>query len=120
MSLFISIYYIYFPFLIYKVKYSAIALDIINRQNAYNIIIAIRGIIELFKLIKREKELYREILAFLVSHNHRIVKIYSYYLIIDGNKITFYRYPIYKFSFIALNSKEKWTAYKFTKNVYDK
>jgi len=70
MSLFISIYYIYFPFLIYKVKYSAIALDIINRQNAYNIIIAIRGIIELFKLIKREKELYREIFAFLISHNY--------------------------------------------------
>lgn len=31
MSLFIGIYYIYFPFLIYKVKYSAIALNIIDR-----------------------------------------------------------------------------------------
>lgn len=24
-----------------------------------------------------------------------------------------------KFSFIALDGKDKWTAYKFTKNVYD-
>jgi hypothetical protein len=78
-----------------------------------------RGIIELFRLVKREKELYREILAFLISYNHRTVRIYGYYLIIDGNKTTFYYYPIYKFSFIALDSKEKWTAYKFTKNVYD-
>jgi hypothetical protein len=58
MSLFISIYYIYFPFLIYKVKYDAAALNIIDRQNTYSITMAIRGIIELFRLIKREKELY--------------------------------------------------------------
>jgi hypothetical protein len=107
MSLFISIYYIYFPFLIYEVKYGATALNITNRQNAYNITIAVRGIVELFRLIKREKELYQEILAFLVSYNHRTVRIYGYYLIIDENKTTFYRYPIYEFSFIALDSKEK-------------
>jgi hypothetical protein len=58
MSLFISIYYIYFPFLIYKVKYGAAALNITDRQNTYSITMAIRGIIELFRLIKREKELY--------------------------------------------------------------
>jgi hypothetical protein len=58
MSFFISIYYIYFPFLICEVKCSVVALDVADRQNAYNITIAIRGIVELFKLIKREKELY--------------------------------------------------------------
>jgi hypothetical protein len=31
----------------------------------------------------------------------------------------FYRHPIHEFSFTALDGKEKWTAYKFTKNVYD-
>jgi len=36
-----------------------------------------------------------------------------------GVKITFYRHPIHEFSFAALDGKEKWTAYKFTKNVYD-
>jgi hypothetical protein len=38
---------------------------------------------------------------------------------LDVEKITFYCYAIYTFDFIALDSKEKWTAYKFTKNIYD-
>jgi hypothetical protein len=38
---------------------------------------------------------------------------------LDGEKTTFYRYTVYTFDFIALNDKEKWTAYKFTKNIYD-
>jgi hypothetical protein len=119
MSLFISIYYIYFPFLIYEVKCGAAALDVTDRQNTYSMTIAVRGVVELFRLVKREKELHREILAFLVSYNHRTVRIYGYYPVIDGNKTTFYHHPIYKFSLAALDSKEKWTAYKFTKNVYN-
>jgi hypothetical protein len=69
--------------------------------------------------VKREQELYREILAFLISHDHRIVRIYGHYPIIKGDETTFYRHPIYTFDFIALDGREKWTAYKFTKNVYD-
>ncbi|KAF2257683.1 hypothetical protein CC78DRAFT_573009 [Lojkania enalia] len=38
---------------------------------------------------------------------------------IKGNDTTFYRYPIRKFDFTELDGKEKWSAYKFTKNVYD-
>jgi hypothetical protein len=38
---------------------------------------------------------------------------------INGKKTTFYYYLIREFSFIELDGKEKWTAYKFTKNVYD-
>ncbi len=110
----------YFPFLICEVKCGAAALDIADRQNAYSMIIAVRGVVELFRLVKREKELYWEILAFLVSHDYWIVRIYSHYPVIDRNKTTFYCHLIYEFSFMALDGKEKWTAYKFTKNVYDK
>jgi hypothetical protein len=70
-------------------------------------ILVVRDIIELFRIIKREKEFYQEILAFLVSYNHWIIKIYSYYPIIDREKTTFYRYVIYTFDFIILDSKEK-------------
>jgi len=49
-----------------------------------------------------------------------MVRIYGYYPMINRNKITFYRYSIHKFNFIKLDSKEKWTAYKFTKNIYNK
>jgi hypothetical protein len=120
LSLFISTYYMYFPFLTYKVKCGAATLNVADQQNAHSITMAVRGVVELLRLIKREKELHREILTFSVSHDHRTVRIYSHYPVIDGNKTTFYRHPIHKFSFTALDGKKKWTAYKFTKNVYDK
>ncbi|KAI1628017.1 hypothetical protein EDD37DRAFT_624003 [Exophiala viscosa] len=69
--------------------------------------------------VKREKELHREILGFSISHDHRSVRIYCHYPVTEGKKTTFYRHPIHEFSFAAPDGKEKWTAYKFTKSVYD-
>ncbi|PQE24641.1 reverse transcriptase protein [Rutstroemia sp. NJR-2017a WRK4] len=54
----------YFPFLTCEVKCSAGALDVADRQNAHTMTLAVRGIVELFRLVKREKDLHREILAF--------------------------------------------------------
>lgn len=109
----------YFPFFTCEVKCGAAALDIADRQNAHSMIIAVRALVELYKTVKREKELNREILAFSVSHDHTSVRIYGHYPVIEADKITFYRHSIHKFDFTALNGKEKWTAYKFIKNVYD-
>ncbi|KAF2756348.1 hypothetical protein EJ05DRAFT_487261 [Pseudovirgaria hyperparasitica] len=118
-SMFIATFYMYFPFLTCEVKCGAAALDIADRQNAHSMTLAVRGIVELFRLVKREKELNRQILAFSVSHDHRNVRIYGHYPVIKGDKTSFYRHPIHEFSFVALDGKEKWTTYKFTKNVYD-
>ncbi|KAL2397569.1 hypothetical protein ABEF93_001168 [Exophiala dermatitidis] len=85
----------------------------------HSMTIAVRSIVELYRAVKREKELDREILAFSISHDQRLVRIYGHYPVIDGDKVTFYRHPIHEFSFTALEGKDKWTAYKFTKNVYD-
>jgi hypothetical protein len=52
-------------------------------------------------------------------HNDRTVRIYAHYAKIDSLKTTFYYYPIRTFDFTKLDSKKKWTVYKFTKNVYD-
>lgn len=38
---------------------------------------------------------------------------------IDGKDAKYYRHPVHDFSFIALDGKEKWTAYKFTQSVDD-
>lgn len=38
---------------------------------------------------------------------------------IDGLDTTFYRHPIKTFDFTSEEGKEKWTAYNFTKNVYE-
>lgn len=118
-SYFIATYRMYFPFLTCEVKCGAAALDIADRQNAHSMTIAVRSIVELYRAVKREKELDREILAFSISHDHRSVRIYGHYPVIDGDKVTFYRHSIREFSFVELDGREKWTAYKFTKNVYD-
>ena len=118
-SFFIATHRMHLPFLTCEVKCGAAALDVADRQNAHSMTLAVRAVVELFKLVKREKELHREILAFSISHDHRAVRIYGHYPIINGDEVTFYRHPIHDFSFTALDGKEKWTAYKFTKNVYD-
>ncbi|KAK5733073.1 hypothetical protein LTS12_027010 [Elasticomyces elasticus] len=81
--------------------------------------LAVRGVVELFRLAKREKEVDREILAFSISHDHSTVRIYGHYPVIQGENTAYYRHPIRKFDFTEQDGKEKWTAYRFTKNVYD-
>ncbi|KXL49033.1 hypothetical protein M433DRAFT_147678 [Acidomyces richmondensis BFW] len=118
-SYFMATYYMYFPFLTCEVKCGAAALDIADRQNAHSMTLAVRATVELFRLVGRETELHREILAFSISHDHRSVRIYGHYPVIDGKDTKYYRHPIREFSFTELDGREKWTAYKFTKNVYD-
>ncbi|KAG9227973.1 hypothetical protein BJ875DRAFT_538432 [Amylocarpus encephaloides] len=118
-SYFMATWQMYLPFLTCEVKCGAAALNIADRQNAHSMTLAVRGTVELFRLMKREKELHREILAFSISHDHETVRIYGHYPVIDGDKTTFYRHPLKKFDFTSEEGKDKWTSYKFTKNVYD-
>ncbi|KAK4182672.1 hypothetical protein QBC35DRAFT_457060 [Podospora australis] len=118
-SFFMATYYMYFPFLACEVKCGAAALDIADRQNAHSMTLAVRGIVELFRAVEREDEVNRKILAFSVSHDHRSVRIYGHYPVITGKDIKYYRHPIRDFSFTELDGKDKWAAYRFTKNVYD-
>ena len=85
-SFFVATYRMYFPFLTCEVKCGAAALDIADRQNAHSTAIAVRSIIELCRAVKREKEHNQEILAFSISHDHRLVRIYSHYTVIDDNQ----------------------------------
>lgn len=118
-SYFMATYYMYFPFLTCEVKCGSTGLNIADRQNAHSMTLAVRAVVELFRLVGRQKELDREIIAFSISHDHRNVRIYGHYAVIDANETTFYRHVVHEFSFAALDGKEKWTVYKFTKNVYD-
>jgi hypothetical protein len=69
--------------------------------------LVVRGVVELFRIVKREKELNQEILAFLISYNNEIVRIYGHYSVIDRDKTTFYRYPLKKFDFTSKEGKDK-------------
>ncbi|KAJ3490464.1 hypothetical protein NLG97_g5775 [Lecanicillium saksenae] len=119
-SLFMATYYMYFPFLACEVKCGSGELEVADRQNAHSMTLAARAVTELFRAVKCEAEVHREILAFSVSHDDRSVRIYGHYPVIDGNQdIKYYRHPIRSFDFTELDGREKWTAYRFTKNVYD-
>ncbi|EDN09610.1 predicted protein [Histoplasma mississippiense (nom. inval.)] len=80
--------------------------------------LSVRGIVKLFRLVKREKELHQEVQGFSVSHDHCSVRIYGHYPVIDGEETTYYRHTIHKFDFTALDGKEKWTCYRFIVSVY--
>lgn len=118
-SFFVATYRMYFPFLTCEVKCGAAALDVADRQNAHSMTIAVRSVVELFRTVKREKKIDREILAFSISHDHRTVRIYGHYAVIGDSQTTFYRHPIKTLDITGEEGADKWTAYKFTKNVYD-
>ena len=118
LSYFRATYYMFFPFLTCEVKYGATGLELADRQNAHSMTLAVRGIVELFRLGKREKELHRELLTFSISHDHRTVRLYGYYPVFDGSKTKIHRHQIHTFDITALNGKERWTTYKFTVAVY--
>ena len=118
-SYFMGTYYMHFPFLTCEVKCGSVGLDIADRQNLHSMTLAVRGIVELFKLVNRAEELHREVLAFSVSHDHETVRIYGHFAVIEGTKTTYWRYPLRKYDFTERRGKEKWTAYSFTKNVYE-
>lgn len=118
LSYFRATYHMYFPFLTCEVKCGATGLNIADRQNAHSMTLAIRGFVELFKLVKREKELHRQLQSFSISHDHRTVRLYGYYPVFDGPKTKIYRHQIHTFDITALNGKERWTTYKFTVAVY--
>lgn len=118
-SVFMATYYMYFPFLTCEVKCGTAALDIADHQNAHSMTLAVRAVAELFRAVKRESEVHRVILGFSISHDYRSVRIYGHYPVINGKNIEYYRHPIHTFDFTARDGKDKWTAYCFTKNVYD-
>ncbi|KAK5708899.1 hypothetical protein LTR17_020262 [Elasticomyces elasticus] len=118
-SYFMATYYMYFPFLTCEVKCGAAALDIADQQNAHSMTLAVKGVVELFRLAKREKEADRVILVFSISHDHSTVRIHGHYPVTEGKNTAYYRHPVRKFDVTEQDGKEKWTAYKFTKNVYD-
>ncbi|KAH6655965.1 hypothetical protein BKA67DRAFT_515839 [Truncatella angustata] len=119
LSYFMATYYMYFPFLACEVKCGAAALDVADSQNAHSMTLAARGIVELFRLVGREDDVNREILAFSISHDNRSVRIYGHYPVMNRKETKYYRYPIHTIDFTALNGKVKWTSYQFTRNVYD-
>ena len=110
---------LYFPFLTSEIKCGNQALDTADRQNAHNMTVAVRGLVELYRIVRREGELHRKVLGFSISHDHRNVRIYAHYPEIHGRDTRYYRRLLKSFDIISEDGKERWTANQFTRNVYD-
>lgn len=117
-SFFMATYFMYFPFFTCETKCGVAGLDIADRQNAHSMTLAVRGVVELFRLAKREDEVHQRILAFSISHDATTVRIYGHYPLIDGKDTTYFRHPIRSYDITDQNGKEKWTAYRFTRSIY--
>jgi hypothetical protein len=115
-SYFKATYYMLFPFLIKEVKTGIMGLDTADNQNLHSATIAVRAVVELFKLVGREKELHQEIVALTISHDDQSIRLYAHYPIIDGDKVTIWRHTADQY---YLNPKTKWNTWTFTKNVFD-
>lgn len=120
-SCFKATHYIFFPFLTWEVKCGATALDIANRQHSHSMTVAVKGMLEPFKLAGREEEVDGNRLTFSVSHDHRTVRLYGHYSVIDGSKPTkIYHHAIHTYDITALGGKDRWTTYKFLVVLYSK
>jgi hypothetical protein len=113
-------YDMYFPFLTSEVKCGASALDIADRQNAHSQTVALRGLVELFRLVGRENELHQEINGFSFSHSDEYVRVWGHYAVINGRDLTFYRHPIATFGISKTEMGDnRWTAYTLVRNIYE-
>jgi hypothetical protein len=119
-SYFAATYDMYFPFLTSEVKCGASALDIADRQNAHSQTVALRGLVELFRIVGQETELSQEINGFSISHGDEYVRVWGHYPVINGKDYTFYRHPIAKFDISKTEQGDnRWAAYTFVRNLYD-
>lgn len=119
-SLFMGTRLMHFPFLTCEVKCGNQALTISDRQNAHSMTLAVRGVVELFRLVGREKELDYRILALSISHDDSNVRIYGHYPVVDTGAVKYYRHKIHAYDFTVLKGRDKWAAFRIVRYIYDK
>ncbi|KAK2764309.1 hypothetical protein FQN54_009001 [Arachnomyces sp. PD_36] len=119
LSYFMATDEIYFPFFSTEVQSSATGnLDVADRINAHTMTVAVKGVVELFRAVNREDEVHRELLAFSVSYDALMVRIYGYYPVIEGRNTTIHRHPI-RLYYYADGRTDRWISNRFTQNLYD-
>ncbi|KAL3440982.1 hypothetical protein BJX65DRAFT_314242 [Aspergillus insuetus] len=105
----------HFPFMVSEVKSKTAGLYVAENQSMHSMALCLRGLVDLFRLAKREQELHRTILGFFIMHNGNEVRIYGYYPVIRESAIT---YQAHEISCFLLNSETRWNSYKFVMAVY--
>lgn len=94
-SSFLATWRMYFPF--FACESGMRQLDVSDKQDAHSMTMAARNIAEFFKLVNRDDELRRKVLAFFISHNATTVTVYGYYAVVKDRAAEFYRHSIHAF-----------------------
>ncbi|OOF90165.1 hypothetical protein ASPCADRAFT_179627 [Aspergillus carbonarius ITEM 5010] len=104
-----------FPYLIAEVIGQPERLENADQKVKYDVPIAVFGLVSLAQKARRMESLHRRILAFSLSHNHEIVSLHGYYLVIDGETFTYWRRLIKQFKIWTVETK--WLCYRFVHNL---
>ncbi|KAH8427859.1 uncharacterized protein LDX57_005564 [Aspergillus melleus] len=79
---------------------------------------ALRGVVELFRMVGRQDELHRRALGVSIIHNHREVETYVNFARIENGKATYHYELLEGFSFTWDNGSSRWRSYKFVMAFY--
>ena len=85
-----------FPFYICEAKCFDKSIEESELQALHGASVASNAVLQLYEKISAVEELNRRILAFSVSHNQRLVKIFAHFALIDGGKISFHRHRLFE------------------------
>ncbi|KAL2783493.1 hypothetical protein BJX66DRAFT_344895 [Aspergillus keveii] len=112
------------PFLTAEANCDEQVLQWVERKNMQSMGRALTGVVELFKLAKREKDLHRRILGFSVSYNSSIACVHAYYPIVTKKtstsevKASYHRREISRVVWATDSDKDRWTIYHFILTLY--
>ena len=104
-----------------KVKCGEQGVNVAERQNMHSASIAVNTIVELYRdpAVASEEELDGKILAFSISHDHRLVLIHGHYArVTAGEKTTLHRHLLVSFTLDG-DDKVQWKAYHIVRKIYD-
>ncbi|KAI9046167.1 uncharacterized protein KD926_004005 [Aspergillus affinis] len=108
-----------FPFLAVQLKSANGSLETAIRQNSHTMARALRGVIELFKMVGRQDELHRSALGVFIIHNHCEVEIYVNFARIENGQATYHYELLEGFSFTWEEGRNRWSSYKFVMAFYE-
>jgi hypothetical protein len=103
-----------FPFLMAEAGFDNAS----HQKSLDSAAMAVGGIIELFSLVNRQKDLNGEILAFTVSYNPDFTSIMGYYPVLDGNTWKIHAHELDHVCLITSDEDSQYKTYRSIMQVY--
>lgn len=109
--------WMYFPFLTCEAKSYQESIQYADNQNTLSMALAISGVVDLFRAVRSEGSIDREILGFSVSYNHTGASVYGHYPTLNGAQTTIYRTDVCTLQFASCS--DRWAAHKVVRRIYE-